>query len=183
MLAVTRDTKVVSESETPFAEATAGPTDHKETAMSTLATSAHDQRQPSLFARRPILTAIVVGAGSLLPHAFLPREASLGLAANLIALIAGIDFGFAVVNGSGRHQMIEFNVTSLFAVAGLLGMLYWPLMLPIAYLAHAGWDLAHHNRARLSLVAIPSWYVPWCVVIDVIVGAGLFILWRTDGIL
>ncbi len=151
--------------------------------MSTPATYAHDQLPPSLFARRPILTAVVVGVGSLLPHALLPREASLGLAAVLIALIAGIYFGFAVINGSGRDQMIEFNVTSLFAVAGLLGMLYWPLLLPIAYLAHAGWDLAHHNRARLSLVEIQSWYVPWCVVIDVIVGAGLLVLWRIDGIL
>jgi hypothetical protein len=79
--------------------------------------------------------------------------------------------------------MVEFNVTSIFAVAGLLGMMYWPLLLPITYVAHAGWDLAHHNRARLSLVAIPGWYVPWCVVIDVIVGAGLLVLWRIDGIL
>jgi hypothetical protein len=151
--------------------------------MSTATTHAHGQQQPSMFARRPILTGVAVGAGSLLPHAFLPREASLGLAAVLIALIAGIYFGFAAVNGSGRDQLVEFNVTSLFAVAGLLGMLYWPLLLPIAYLAHAGWDLAHHNRARLSLVAIPRWYVPWCVVIDVIVGAGLLVIWRIDSIL
>lgn len=151
--------------------------------MSTLATYAPDQQHPSIFARRPILTAIVVGVGSLLPHAFLPRDASLGLAAVLIALIAGIYFGFAVVNGSGRDQLVEFSVTSIFAVAGLLGMLYWPLMLPVAYLAHAGWDLAHHNRARLALVAIPSWYVPWCVAVDAIVGAGLLALWRIEGIL
>jgi hypothetical protein len=151
--------------------------------MSTVTSYAHDQQEPSVFARRPILTAIVIGVGSLLPHAFLPREASLGLAAILIALIAGIYFGFEVVNGSGRDQFVEFNVTSMFAVAGLLGILYWPVLLPGAYLGHAAWDLAHHNRARLSLVAIPQWYVPWCVVIDVIVGAGLFVIWRADGIL
>jgi hypothetical protein len=151
--------------------------------MSTLTSYAHDQQHPSVFARRPILTAIVIGAGSLLPHAFLPREASLGLAAILIALIAGIYFGFVVVNGSGCDQLVELNVTSIFAVAGLLGMLCWPLLLPIAYLSHAGWDLAHHDRARLSLVAVPQWYVPWCVVIDVIIGAGLFVIWRADGIL
>jgi hypothetical protein len=148
--------------------------------MSTVTSYAHGQQDPSVFARRPILTAIVIGVGSLLPHAFLPREVSLGLAATLIA---GIYLGFAVVNGSGRDQWVEFNVTSIFAVAGLLGMLYWPVLLPVAYLGHAGWDLAHHNRARLSLVAIPQWYVPWCVVIDVIVGAGLFVIWRADGIL
>lgn len=44
-------------------------------------------------------------------------------------------------------------------------------------------DLAHHNRWKLSLVSIPQWYVPWCVVIDVIVGTGLLILWNANGVL
>lgn len=143
----------------------------------------HSHRGSSVFSRHPIATGIAVGVASLLPHAFLPVEASLGFAAVLIALIAGIYFGFAVVNGDGREQMIEFNVTGLFAVSGLLGLLYWPILLPLAYFAHAGWDLAHHNRARLSLVAIPQWYAPWCVVIDVIVGVGLLVIWRGHGIL
>jgi len=152
--------------------------------MPTLTTHYHDcPQRASISARRPVLTGIAVGAVSLLPHAFLPPKASLGFAAILIALIAGIYFGFAVVNGSGRDQMVEFNITGLFAVAGLLGLLYWPLLLPIAYFAHAGWDLMHHNRAGLSLVAIPHWYVPWCVIIDVIVGVGLLAIWRGHGII
>lgn len=138
---------------------------------------------PSIFAQRPVATGIAVGIVSLLPHVFLPPEASLGFAAVLVALIAGIYFGFAVVNGSPRHQMIEFNVSGLFAVAGLLGLLYWPLVLPLAYFAHALWDFAHHHRSSLPLVPIPRWYVPWCVVIDVIVGAGLLVVWSLNGVL
>lgn len=141
----------------------------------------HDSR--SAFARRPILTAILVGAGSLAPHLVLPPEASLGFAAVLIALIAGIYFGFAVVNGSPRDQFVEFNVSGIFAVSGLVGLLFWPIVLPLAYFGHALWDLAHHNRFRLSLVRIPQWYVPWCVVIDVIIAAGLLIIWDRHGIL
>jgi len=151
--------------------------------MSTLSPHSHDHPHSSAFSRRPILTGIAVGIGSLLPHAFLPPQASLAFAAILIALIAGIYFGFAVVNGSSRHQMIEFNVAGAFAVAGLLGLLYWPVLLAIAYFTHAAWDLAHHNRSRLSLVAIPQWYVPWCVVIDVIVGAGLLVIWRSKDLI
>ena len=146
-------------------------------------TDSHHHPEPSILARRPVFTSIAIGVASLLPHVFLPPQASLGFAALLIALIAGIYFGFAVVNGSGRDQMVEFNVASLFVVAGLLGLLYWPVLLPIAYFAHAGWDFAHHNRAGLPLVTIPRWYVPWCVVIDVIVGAGLLIIWRLDGMM
>jgi hypothetical protein len=151
--------------------------------MSTASAQTHDHSHSSVFSRRPLLTGVAVGIGSLLPHAFLSPEASLGFAAVLVALIAGIYFGFAVVNGSSRHQWIEFNVAGLFAVAGLLGLLYWPVLLAMAYFAHAAWDLAHHNRARLSLVTIPQWYVPWCVVIDVIIGAGLLVIWHRHGLL
>lgn len=142
---------------------------------------ANDHVQASIFARQPIATGVAVGVVSLLPHFFLSPQASLGFAAVLIALIGGIYFGFAVVNGSPRDQFVEFTVSGLFAVAGLLGLLYWPLLLALAYFAHAAWDFAHHNRSRLPLVKIPRWYVPWCVVIDVIVGAGLLIFWRQHG--
>lgn len=145
--------------------------------------SDHHQQRNSLFARRPYLTGIAVGVLTLLPHAFLSPQASLGFAAVLIGLIAGVYFGFAVVNGSARDQFVEFNVTGLFTVAGLLGLLLWPILLPLAYFGHALWDLAHHNRSRLPLVPIPQWYVPWCVVIDVIIGAGLLVIWKSDGIL
>ncbi len=143
----------------------------------------HTHRPRSAFAARPIATGIAVGVATLAPHAFLPPQASLGFAAIVIALIAGIYFGFAVMNGSPRDQFVEFNVTGAFALAALLGLLIWPILLPLAYFAHALWDLAHHNRLRLPLVAIPRWYVPWCVVIDLIVGAGLIAIWRADGLL
>ena len=142
----------------------------------------HAHREPSVFARRPVLTGVAVGVATLLPHAFLAPAASVGYAAIVIALIAGIYFGFAVMNGSPRDQLIEFNVTGLFALAGVLGLLLWPLLLPLAYLAHALWDFAHHNRLHLPLVVIPRWYVPWCVIIDVIVGVGLLVIWRGHGL-
>ena len=150
-------------------------------ALTDLRPHAHGQR--SVFARRPVLTGIAVGAATLAPHVFLSPEGSIGYAAIVIALIAGVYFGFAVVNGSPRDQLVEFNVTGLFAVAGLLGLLLWPIVIPIAYFAHGLWDFAHHNRLRLPLVAIPAWYVPWCVVIDVIVGAGLLVIWRGHGLI
>ena len=137
----------------------------------------------SVFAKRPVLTGVFVGIGSLAPHFFLSPEASLGFAAVLIALIGGIYFGFAVTRGSPRDQFVEFSVAGLFAVAGLVGLLGAPIVLPLAYIAHALWDLAHHNRWRLPLVSIPRWYVPWCAVIDVIIGIGLLVVWSGKGIL
>ena len=141
------------------------------------------QREQSVFARFPVLTGLAVGAATLAPHAFLSPEGSVGFAAVVIALIAGVYFGFAVMNGSPRDQFMEFNVTGLFTVAGLVGLLLWPLVIPLAYFGHAAWDFAHHDRLRLPLVAIPAWYVPWCVVIDVIAGAGLLVVWRNHGLI
>lgn len=143
----------------------------------------HSHDHQSVLARRPLLTGVLIGIGSLAPHFFLPADASLAYAAVLIALIAGIYFGFAVTRGSLRDQIVEFSVSGVFAVAGILGLLMTPLVLPLAYCGHALWDLAHHNRWRLPLVSIPRWYVPWCAVIDVIIGLGLLVLWTGKGIL
>jgi hypothetical protein len=138
---------------------------------------------PSMFSQRPLLTGFAVGVVSLAPHAFLPRGVSLAFAAVLMGIIAGVYFGFAVVNGSNNHQLVEFNVASLFGVAALLGLTVSAWFLPAAYLAHGLWDLAHHNRSPLVLVPIPQWYIPWCVVIDVIVGFGLIAIWSLIGVI
>lgn len=139
--------------------------------------------EDSVFARRPIATGIVVGAISLAPHLFLSPEMSLGFAGVLLGVIAGVYFGFAVVRGSNREQLIEFNVASGFGIAALLGLGVSPWSLALGYLAHGFWDLAHHNSAKLGLVSVPQWYVPWCVIIDFIVGLGLILIWRSKGII
>ena len=117
-------------------------------------TRQHTDREQSVFARRPVLTGLAVGVATLAPHGFLSPEGSVGFAAVVIALIAGVYFGFAVMNGSPRDQFVEFNVTGLFSLAGLLGLLVWPPVIPLAYFGHAVWDFAHHDRLRLLLVAI-----------------------------
>ncbi|MGH8489520.1 MAG: hypothetical protein ACREXS_11825 [Gammaproteobacteria bacterium] len=75
------------------------------------------ESQSSIFARTAVITAIVVGTLLLAPHLFLPREASLAFAAVVVGIIAGVYFGFAVLSGSNRHQLIEFNVASAFGIA------------------------------------------------------------------
>jgi Family of unknown function (DUF6010) len=143
----------------------------------------HTAPSDSVFARYPVSTAIGVSVISLAPHFFLSPELSLAFAAILVGVIAGVYFGFAVVRGSNLQQQIEFNVTFLFLIAALLGIGVSAWFIPAAYLAHAIWDLAHHNRSNLRLVSIPQWYIPWCVMIDVVVGLGLIAIWHWNGVL
>jgi len=139
--------------------------------------------EDSIFARSPAATAIALGFVSLAPHPFLSPEMSLSFAAVLIGVIAGVYFGFAVAGGSNREQLIEFNVASGFGVTALLGVGVSAWFLPVAYLAHGLWDFAHHNSLRFRLVSIPQWYIPWCVIIDFIVGVGLIFIWSAKGMI
>jgi hypothetical protein len=139
--------------------------------------------ETSIFARFPIATGIAVGIVSLLPHLFISSQVSLAFAATTMGLVAGVYFGFAVMRGNNVQQQIEFNVTSLFLFAALLGVAVNPWFIPLALLAHCLWDFAHHNSVNSRLVSIPQWYIPWCVVIDVIVGLGLIVIWHWNGVL
>lgn len=137
----------------------------------------------SIFSERPVATAIAISVISLAPHFFLPPGLSLVFAAILLGLIAGVYLGFAVMNGDNVQQIVEFNVTCLFSLAAFLGIAVNPWFIPLAYLAHGIWDFAHHNRARFGLVPIPQWYVPWCAMIDAVVGLGLIGIWHSNGVL
>ena len=50
-----------------------------------------------------------------------------------------------------------------------------PMLIPLGYMAHAAWDFLHH--VRFFKVKMPGWYIPACVVVDVIVGLGLWLIW------
>ena len=144
----------------------------------------------SIFSERPIATAITVGIATLIPHLFLPPALSLALAAIVMGMVAGVYFGFAVMllamrlaSSSVSPFAVEFNVSLLFIVAALLGVWVSPWFIPAAFLAHGLWDFAHHNSVNSRLVSIPQWYIPWCVVIDVILGIGFIVLWHRNGLL
>jgi hypothetical protein len=137
---------------------------------------------PPLLAS-PVATALALSIASVIPHLILPRAASLAFAAVLLGVIAGVYFGFAVMKGALRDQLVELIVSCLFALAAILGLTASPIFLPAAYVAHAFWDFAHHNRSNLRLVAVPQWYVPWCASIDVIIAAGLCLVWLHTGVL
>jgi len=117
----------------------------------------------------------------LLPiHFFLPRDLSVTVSAVILVLIAGVYLGFAALDGRVSAVMTETIGAVIFAAGAVVGLSSWPLAIPIALFAHAGWDMLHH-RAGFG-AAVPVWYVPFCAVIDIVVGGGLIALYLFRGI-
>jgi hypothetical protein len=128
-------------------------------------------------------TGAAVGLGlavvMLAPLLFLSKLAGMQLLAVQLGFIGAVYFGFAVADGRVMPLLIEFSVAGAFLFAGAAAL--WadsPVLLAVAYVAHAGWDLAHHPRAVPTPVR--SWYPPFCVVYDLVV-AGFVLLWLPLG--
>ena len=125
------------------------------------------------LARHPIPIGGLVAVGILPVHALLPLPAADALAALVLVLIAGVYLGFAALDGRPSRLAIETAVAVGFLGFALWSLLRAPAWLPLGYLAHAGWDLAHRHRGVGACV--PRWYVPFCVVVDVIAAIGIAI--------
>lgn len=117
----------------------------------------------------------VIGLGSLAVHLVSPIDVSHALAALLLTLIAGVYIGFAVNDGRMSRIMTESLVAITFVMFAVWALLNAPMLLPLGYIAHAAWDFLHHTP--VFNVKMPKWYVPACVVYDVIVGLGLWAIW------
>ncbi|SFU98660.1 hypothetical protein SAMN04488527_1724 [Aliiroseovarius crassostreae] len=117
----------------------------------------------------------VIGLGALAVHLVLPVDASQTLAALLLTLIAGVYIGFAVNDGRLPRILVEGSVAIGFVAFAGWALLYAPILLPLGYIFHAGWDFLHHTS--IFNMKMPKWYVPACVVFDVIVGLGLWAIW------
>ncbi|RAN35273.1 DUF6010 family protein [Hyphomonas pacifica] len=123
---------------------------------------------PSIF-----LSAIVLGV-AIPAHLMLPDDISRLTIAITIAIIAGAYIGFGANDGRPWMFLTELCIAALFGVLALLGVIWSPYMFVAALFLHGVWDLIHHNG--LFGAKVPRWYIPFCVVIDWIAAAGLFIL-------
>ena len=108
-------------------------------------------------------------------HLFLEPNASVAVAAVTLALIGGAYIGFGAADGKARVFWSELAVAILFGTAAVLGMLWHWLALPLGLALHALWDLLHHKPNKLA--RIPGWYIPLCVVYDLLAASFLILLY------
>lgn len=108
-------------------------------------------------------------------HFFLELNASVTFAAVTLALIGGAYIGFGALDGRTRVFWSELVVAILFGTAAVLGMLWHWLALPLGLALHAFWDLLHHKSNKIA--RIPGWYIPLCVVYDLLAASFLILLY------
>ena len=108
-------------------------------------------------------------------HLFLELNASVAVAAVTLALIGAAYIGFGAADGRARVFWSELGVAILFGTDAVLGMLWHWFALPLSLALHALWDLLHHKSHKLA--RIPGWYIPLCVVYDLLAASFLILLY------
>lgn len=134
--------------------------------------------QSHIFARVPLTSGFLLGVVPLPVHVFLPDELSYQLAAITLVLIAGIYIGYAFKDGRPSKVMLEFFVAIAFAAAAWVGLNGYPYVIAGALFAHGLWDLLHHNLIKTE---VPRWFIPFCVICDWFMAAGLMLIWTVAG--
>lgn len=108
-------------------------------------------------------------------HLWVPEQVSVAIAALTLAVIGGAYIGFGASSGLARQFWLEFGAAAFYAFVALVGLLWSPLALPLGLAAHAAWDLLH--RIGAFGAPVPKWYIPYCVVFDLLAAGFLLILY------
>ncbi|WP_284013595.1 hypothetical protein [Halobaculum litoreum] len=90
----------------------------------------------------------------------------------ILVFIAAPYAGFASLDGGVRAMATEFAGIALFCGLAVLGLWVWAPLWILGYAGHAVWDTLHHPESGFG-ATIVGWYVPFCVVYDVVVAAYL----------
>ena len=141
--------------------------------------STNPDRPGADLTRSPVGFGIALFSITAPIHLLTDTETSISIAAITLALIGGAYIGFAVAAGRPRVFWPDLAVATLFGAAAVLGILWHWAALPLGLTLHAGWDLMHHNSHRLA--RIPKWYVPFCVVYDLLAAGFLIFLYGVMG--
>ena len=127
-----------------------------------------------IFSGRPARLGAGLALVSLPAHFLLAPTASHQLAASVLALVAGIYVGFAIQDGRAKTLAVEGTFALGFVAVALAGLWVSPWAIPVAYLLHGLWDVAHHRGID---TVMPAWYVPFCAVFDWVFAADLTVAW------
>lgn len=91
-----------------------------------------------------------------------------------MSAIGCVYLGFAVADGRTSAVATQVASAAVFLNVALVGVTQESaVLLGIGYLGHAAWDAIHHEGHGPTHVR--TWYPPFCVVADVVLGASLLL--------
>jgi thiol:disulfide interchange protein len=123
----------------------------------------------------PLFAAVVLALPTIGVDLVLPDQQARALLTVLLAAIAGIYVGFALMDGRARILVLEASIALAFVLLATLGAQESLLLLALGYIGHGVWDLAHHpNYVPTRLV---PWYPPFCALYDWLIAAFILVRW------
>jgi hypothetical protein len=118
-------------------------------------------------------------AGGLAAVAFalvLPDEVAYIYLGAQLAGVGWIYFGFGVADGRPSAIAVQVLSAAAFMTVGFLGAYHQSTaLLGAGYVAHGAWDWLHHDDHGPTHVR--TWYPPFCVAVDVVIGVPLLAGW------
>lgn len=89
--------------------------------------------------------------------ALLPAHQALEWLAVVLALVAAVYVGFALVDTRPLALRIEVAFAAVTVMLALGGLWHAPLLMALAYLLHGAWDMLHFWRRPIVPTRVPWW--------------------------
>jgi hypothetical protein len=125
---------------------------------------------------RGMAVGLASGLAAVTFTALLPDALAYIYVGAQLAGIGWVYFGFGVADGRPSAIAVQVLSAAAFMTIGYLGAYHHStLLLGAGYLAHGAWDWLHHNDHGPTHVR--TWYPPFCVVADVVIGVTLVAGW------
>ena len=125
---------------------------------------------------RGMAVGLASGLAAIAFAALLPDAVAYIYLGAQLAGIGWVYFGFGVADGRPSAIAVQILSAGAFLTVGFLGAYHEStVLLGVGFLAHGGWDWLHHNDHGPTHVR--TWYPPFCVVADVVIGLPLLAGW------
>lgn len=121
---------------------------------------------------RPLVVGIGLALATIVVSEHLPAALATDLHALILVFIAAPYAGFASMDGRPREMVTEFAGIAAFCGLAVLGLWVWEPLFVVGYAGHALWDTLHHPSGEFG-AEIVGWYIPFCVVYDLVVAGYL----------
>lgn len=123
-----------------------------------------------------MLIGLLLASSALGVAALLPPSLAVEWLGVILAIVAAIYVGFALVDARPRQVATELAFAGVTILLTLAGLWWQPWVLVPGYFLHGVWDMLHYWRRPIINTRLPWWYAFFCLTFDWPIAA--YVLWR-----